>query len=56
MQNFALSKQSTAVNTICLILTIKVDGQLGKVKWIKSYSQLVEGAGSEVEQYILYYI
>ena len=39
MQNSALSKQSTAVNTICLILTIEVDGELGKVKGIKSYLQ-----------------
>ena len=39
MQNSALSKQSAAVNTICLILTIKVDGELGKVKGIKSYLQ-----------------
>ena len=55
MQNSVLSKQSAAVNTICLILTIKVDGELGKVKGIKSYLQWVEGAGPEVIQYILYY-
>ena len=56
MQNSARSKQSAAVNTTCLILTIKVDGELGKVKGIKSYLQCVEGAGPEVIQYILYYI
>ena len=56
MQNSALGKQSAAVNTICLILTIEVDGELGKVKGIKSYLQGVEGAGPEVIQYILYYI
>ena len=56
MQNSALSKQSAAVNTMYLILTIEVDGELGKVKGIKSYLQCVEGAGPEVIQYILYYI
>ena len=56
MQNSVLSKQSAADNTICLILTIEVDGQLGKVKGIKSYLQFVEGAGPEVIQYILFYI
>ena len=56
MQNSALSKQSAAVNTTCLILAIEVEGELGKVKGIKSYVHCVEGAGSEVIQYILYYI
>ena len=56
MQNSALSKQSAAVNTICFIMTIKADGELGKVKEIKSYLQCVEGAGPEVIQYIAYYI
>ena len=56
MQNSALSKQSAAVNTICLILTIEVDGELGKVKGIKSYLQCVEGARPEVIEYTLYYI
>ena len=37
MQNSALSKQSAAVKTMYLILTIEVDGELGKVKGIKSY-------------------
>jgi hypothetical protein len=36
---FALSKQSAAVNTMCLNLTIKVDGELGNVKGMKSYLQ-----------------
>jgi hypothetical protein len=54
MQNSALSKLSAAVSTICLILTIEVDGELGKVKGIKSYLECVEGAGPEVIQYILY--
>ena len=39
-----------------LILTIEVDGELGKVKKIKSHLQWVEGAGPEVIQYIVYYI
>ena len=56
MQNSALNKQSTWVNTICLILTIEVDGKLGKVKGIKSYLKCVEEAGPEAIQYILYYI
>ena len=56
MQNSALSKQSAAVNTICLIQTIEVDCELGKVKGIKSYLQCVERAGPKVKQYILYYI
>ena len=56
IQNSALSKQSPAVSTICRILTIEVDGKLGKVKGIKSYLQCVEGAGPEVKEYILYYI
>ena len=56
IQNSALSKQSPAVSTICRILTIEVDGELGKVKGIKSYLQCVEGAGPEVKEYILYYI
>ena len=34
-QNSALSKLSAAVNTICLILMIKVDSERGKVKGIK---------------------
>ena len=54
MQNSALSKQSAAVNTICLILTIEVDGELGKVKGIKSYLQCVEVARPEVIQYTPY--
>ena len=37
IQNSALSKQSAAVNTICLVLTIEADGELGKVNGIKSY-------------------
>ena len=56
MQNSALSKQSAAVSTICLILTIEVDGELGKVKGIKSYLHCVKGARPEVMQYILYYL
>ena len=56
MQNSEVSKQSAAVNTICLVLTIEVDSELGKVKGIKSYLQCVEGAGPEVIQYILYYV
>ena len=56
IQNSALRKQSPAVSTICLILTIKVDGKQGEVKGIKSYLQCVEGAGPKVKQYILYYV
>ena len=57
MQTSALSKQSAAVSTICLILIIEVDGELGKVKGkVKSYLKCVEGAGPEVIQYILYFI
>ena len=56
IQNSALSKQSPVVSTICRILTIEVDGERGKVKGIKSYLQCGEGAGSEVRQYILYYV
>ena len=40
MQNSALRKQSAAVNTISLILTIEVDSELGKVKGIRSAVRL----------------
>ena len=56
IQNSALSKQSPAVRTICPILTIKVDGERGKVKGTKSYLKCLEGAGPEAKQYILYYV
>ena len=56
IKNSVLRKQSPAVSTICLILTIKVDSEQGEVKGIKSCLQCVEEAGPEVKQYILYYV